>query len=66
MLNAANEVAVELFLNKRLPFLAIPEIIEQTMASIAWEPDGDLDVLLASDAQARVQATLFAARSTDL
>lgn len=66
VLNAANEVAVELFLNKRLAFLAIPEIIEQTMASIAWEPDGDLDVLLASDAQARVQATLFAARSTDL
>ena len=66
VLNAANEVAVELFLNKRLAFLAIPEIIEQTMSSIAWEPDGDLDVLLASDAQARVQATLFAARSTDL
>jgi 1-deoxy-D-xylulose-5-phosphate reductoisomerase len=66
VLNAANEVAVELFLHKRLAFLAIPEIIEQTMASIAWEPDGDLDVLLASDAQARVNASRFAARNNNL
>jgi 1-deoxy-D-xylulose-5-phosphate reductoisomerase len=66
VMNAANEVAVELFLQERLPFLAIPEIIERTMASIAWEPDGDLDVLLAGDAQARVNAAQFAARSTDL
>jgi 1-deoxy-D-xylulose-5-phosphate reductoisomerase len=66
VMNAANEVAVELFLHKGLPFLAIPEIIEQTMASIAWEPDGDLDVLLASDAQARIHAARIAARSTAL
>lgn len=61
VLNAANETAVELFLQGRLPFLAIPEIIERTMDSIAWEPDGDLDVLLASDAHARVKATRIAA-----
>jgi 1-deoxy-D-xylulose-5-phosphate reductoisomerase len=66
VMNAANEVAVDLFLHKGLPFLAIPEIIERTMASIAWEPDDDLDVLLAGDAQARVHAAQFAARSTDL
>jgi 1-deoxy-D-xylulose-5-phosphate reductoisomerase len=66
VLNAANEVAVELFLHKRLAFLAIPEIIERTMASIAWEPDADLDVLLASDAQARVHAAQFAARNNNL
>jgi 1-deoxy-D-xylulose-5-phosphate reductoisomerase len=61
VLNAANETAVELFLQGHLPFLAIPEVIERTMDSIAWEPDGDLDVLLASDARARVKATQIAA-----
>ncbi len=30
-LNAANEVAVEQFLRKKLPFLAIPRVIEQTL-----------------------------------
>lgn len=62
VLNAANEAAVALFLQNRLPFLAIADIIEQTLSSIPWEPDGDLDVLLASDAQARVNANRFAAR----
>jgi 1-deoxy-D-xylulose-5-phosphate reductoisomerase len=60
ILNAANEVAVALFLQQHLPFLAISGVIEQTLNAMSWEPASDLDVLLASDAQARAHATHFA------
>lgn len=51
--NAANEVAVAGFLEGRLPFLAIPRVVEQTLAAIShFEPD-DLAAVLAVDAEAR-------------
>ena len=53
VLNAANEVAVMAFLEGRLPFLAIPDIVAQTLDSVAWEPAEDLSVLMASDTEAR-------------
>ena len=56
MLNAANEVAVAAFLAGRLPFLAIPGVIEATLAALPVEPDADLDVLRACDAAARRRA----------
>jgi 1-deoxy-D-xylulose-5-phosphate reductoisomerase len=56
MLNAANEVAVAAFLDGRLPFLAIPEVIERTLAALPAEPADDLAVLLASDQRARRMA----------
>jgi 1-deoxy-D-xylulose-5-phosphate reductoisomerase len=52
-LNAANEVAVAAFLAGQLRFLDIPGVIEDTLSALPAEPAGDLDVLLASDAQAR-------------
>ena len=55
--NAANEVAVEAFLDGRLPFLGIPALIESTLSSLPAEPAADLDVLLACDARARRRAT---------
>jgi 1-deoxy-D-xylulose-5-phosphate reductoisomerase len=51
--NAANEVAVAAFLERRLPFLAIAETVEQTLAAQVWEPPRDLEDLLAADAEAR-------------
>ncbi len=42
VLNAANEIAVDLFLKWRLPFLDISEIIDQTLYAIVWEPATDL------------------------
>jgi 1-deoxy-D-xylulose-5-phosphate reductoisomerase len=66
VLNAANEVAVDLFLKQRLPFLAIAEVIDQTLNAIAWEPATDLAVLLASDAYARTHATHFAEQHNPL
>jgi 1-deoxy-D-xylulose-5-phosphate reductoisomerase len=53
VLNAANEVAVAGFLQGRLPFLAIAEVIEKVLVQVPWEPAADLAVLLASDAEAR-------------
>jgi 1-deoxy-D-xylulose-5-phosphate reductoisomerase len=61
--NAANEVAVAAFLQNRVPFLAIPRIIEQTLARMDWiEPD-TLDQVLAVDAEARRTAQLFTNQS---
>jgi len=56
ILNAANEVAVAAFLAGQLPFLAIPDVIEDTLSALPVEPADDLDVLMAGDAQARRQA----------
>ena len=54
ILNAANETAVALFLDRRLGFLDIATVVAETMASLAGvRPDG-LDAILALDAEARL------------
>lgn len=51
--NAANEVAVDAFLAGRLPFLAIPHVVEQSLATITnFEPE-ELGAVLSIDAEAR-------------
>lgn len=56
VLNAANEVAVELFLQEQIPFTAIPQLVESCMAKhTPWEPNS-VDDLLAVDTQARQRA----------
>jgi 1-deoxy-D-xylulose-5-phosphate reductoisomerase len=52
-LNAANEVAVEAFLARRLPFTAIPGVIEATLNATRPGPADDLAAVLAADAEAR-------------
>ena len=51
--NAANEVAVAAFLDGRLPFLGIPEVVERTLEAVDGSPASDLDELVALDAEAR-------------
>lgn len=60
VLNAANEVAVALFLNDRIRFVDIPIVVEKTLA--AHEPFGiqSLEDVLRADDWARKQAALFA------
>jgi 1-deoxy-D-xylulose-5-phosphate reductoisomerase len=53
VLNAANEVAVATFLDGRLPFLSIPEVVERTLNAIEAVEARDLDDLTAIDAEAR-------------
>jgi len=55
-LNAANEVAVAAFLERRLPFLAITAVIEAVMNELPARPLADLDDVLAADAAARRHA----------
>jgi 1-deoxy-D-xylulose-5-phosphate reductoisomerase len=56
VLNAANEVAVETFLEGRLAFPAIPRLIEMTMNAHAVQRVSRLDVVRSIDGWARVQA----------
>jgi 1-deoxy-D-xylulose-5-phosphate reductoisomerase len=51
--NAANEVAVAAFLEGRLPFLGIADVVEETLAAVDGSPAGDLDDLTAADEEAR-------------
>jgi 1-deoxy-D-xylulose-5-phosphate reductoisomerase len=57
VLNAANEVAVAAFLDERLPFLGIPDVVERTLSSMETPPARDLDELTAIDAEARRTAS---------
>jgi 1-deoxy-D-xylulose-5-phosphate reductoisomerase len=53
MLNAANEVAVEAFLARRLSFTGIPAVIAHVLDALAARPAEDLPAVLAADAEAR-------------
>ncbi|NNM70357.1 MAG: 1-deoxy-D-xylulose-5-phosphate reductoisomerase [Gallionella sp.] len=56
ILNAANEVAVEAFLNKQIAFPAIPQVIETVLNQLPVCAVHDLDDVLEADAQARLAA----------
>jgi 1-deoxy-D-xylulose-5-phosphate reductoisomerase len=51
--NAANEVAVAAFLEGRLPFLGIADVVDRALASVDGAAAGDLDALVEADAEAR-------------
>ncbi len=51
--NAANEVAVAAFLAGRIPFLAIPRLVEHTLAILRNFEPADLAAVVALDAEAR-------------
>ena len=55
--NAANEVAVTAFLAGRVPFLAIPRIIEHTLSRLKTVEPNSLEQVLATDQEARAIAT---------
>jgi 1-deoxy-D-xylulose-5-phosphate reductoisomerase len=53
ILNAANEVAVDAFLNEKIRFLQIPEVIEETLSRSTYIKAPQLEDLFNSDLQAR-------------
>jgi 1-deoxy-D-xylulose-5-phosphate reductoisomerase len=53
VLNAANEVAVEAFLERRLPFPEIPRVCRAVLDAHDYDPRPTLDGLLAADRWAR-------------
>ncbi len=56
ILNAANEVAVQAFLEQRLAFTAIADLVENVMQTISSREAGSLEVILEDDALAREAA----------
>ncbi|MGN6274328.1 MAG: 1-deoxy-D-xylulose-5-phosphate reductoisomerase [Solirubrobacterales bacterium] len=53
VLNAADEVAVTAFLAERIPFTAIPAVIERVLEEMPARPVSHFDDLFAADAEAR-------------
>ena len=49
--NAANEKAVSLFLNRKISFLEIPEIIGESMENIQYIQQPDVDKILETEAE---------------
>ncbi len=66
ILNAANEIAVGLFLEKRLRFLDIAVVVEETLSRLGALEAADLAAIMAHDAAARSQAGLIAAERAAL
>jgi 1-deoxy-D-xylulose-5-phosphate reductoisomerase len=61
VLNAADEVAVEAFLQRRLGFLGINEVVSTTIETVDWRPLETVDDVIAADREARgVAASLIA------
>jgi 1-deoxy-D-xylulose-5-phosphate reductoisomerase len=51
--NAANEVAVQAFLDGRIAFLDVAHVVEEVLARVDGAPARDLDDLVAADRRAR-------------
>jgi len=56
VLNAANEIAVEAFLDERLAFTGIAEVIETVLDSVQSRPIGHFSDLYHADSEARERA----------
>ena len=55
-LNAADEVAVEAFLERRIPFMGIPDTIEKVLAATPESHPATIAEVLAADREARERA----------
>lgn len=53
ILNAANEVAVDAFVEGSLSFTGIPQVVEETMSRLAALPGRTLEDMMAADKEAR-------------
>jgi 1-deoxy-D-xylulose-5-phosphate reductoisomerase len=56
VLNAANEIGVEAFLNKQISFHNIPEINQSVLESVKYRKINNLDDIISSDNEARESA----------
>lgn len=53
ILNAANEIAVQAFLENKIRFTDMPVIAKKTMEATPWSDTPDLETLVATNAEAR-------------
>ncbi|MBE0641827.1 MAG: 1-deoxy-D-xylulose-5-phosphate reductoisomerase [Bacteroidales bacterium] len=56
IMNAANEIAVEAFLKRKIGFLDIPDTVEQVMQKVVYIASPGLDDLFGTDREARIRA----------
>ena len=61
-LNAADEVAVETFLERRIPFMGIPRTIERVLAATPEAHPATIAEVLSTDQEARARARALLAR----
>lgn len=59
ILNAANEVAVEAFINGDVAFLQLSEVVERTLNASKISPASDLSTIIEADTNARHSAREF-------
>jgi 1-deoxy-D-xylulose-5-phosphate reductoisomerase len=52
-MNAANEIAVDAFLNDKVGFLEMSHVIEKTILEVEFIQHPDFDDLIQSDTEAR-------------
>ncbi len=64
-LNAADEIAVEAFLERRLPFSGIAQVIEGVLERMPKVALGSIDDVLAADGEARRLARLLVAQQAE-
>ena len=64
ILNAANEVAVEAFLNEEISFTAIPKIVETCLAEVDFIANPSVDDYFITDLETRKRATSLKNRTT--
>jgi 1-deoxy-D-xylulose-5-phosphate reductoisomerase len=62
VLNASDEVAVDAFLDRRIPYTAIAEVVERTLDAVPATRPGHFEDLFAADAEARERARELIAR----
>lgn len=66
VLNAANEVAVQNFLNTKISFTDIPDVIDAALQHIEHGKVNDLEYILDKDKQARAYANRFINQSIEI
>jgi 1-deoxy-D-xylulose-5-phosphate reductoisomerase len=59
ILNAANEIAVSAFLNERIGFLGIPDVIEHCMGNVSFIRNPSYDDYVASHRESMMRAEEF-------
>ena len=59
ILNAANEIAVDAFLNRQIRFTAIPQLVETTLENVSGVEADSIETVLAADVEARQFALAY-------
>ena len=61
ILNAANEIAVQAFLDQRIGFTQIAQVVGETLSGLSFSEPESLDAVQESDSKARAFSTAYIA-----